>query len=114
MRRVIWIVVFLLVGGCATGEKISSVREGMTKDDVIVMLGQPDGFRREGNIEALTYANRLMSGWSWDRADYNVILTDNRVTAYGPGIVRQNAGPGVGTLFIVPVRIPLKKIPPSP
>jgi hypothetical protein len=103
MHRWASLLVMVLVG-CATGEKIGSLRDGMSKNQVIATLGQPDGFRREGRTEALTYSNRLMSGWSWDRADYHVILTDGQVSAYGPGVVRQNSGPAVGTLFIVPIR----------
>jgi hypothetical protein len=51
--------------GCATGERMRSLREGMSKDEVIGVLGNPDGFQRSDDYEALRYANRLMSGWSW-------------------------------------------------
>jgi hypothetical protein len=89
--------------GCATGERMQSMREGMSKDEVIAVLGNPDGFHPSGDYEALCYANRLMSGWSWDRADYNVILRSGRVVEYGPGQVRQR-DPSVSTLILVPVR----------
>jgi hypothetical protein len=89
--------------GCATGEQMQSVREGMSKDQVIAALGNPDGFQRSGEYEALRYTNRLISGWSWDRADYNVILRNGRVVEYGPGQVRQR-DPNVGTLILVPLR----------
>ena len=88
---------------CATGERMHSMREGMSKDEVIAVLGNPDGFQRSGDYEALRYANRLMSGWSWDRADYNVILRSGRVVEYGPGQIRQR-DPNVSTLILVPVR----------
>ena len=89
--------------GCATGERMQSMREGMSKNEVIAVLGNPDGFQRSGEYEALRYANRLMSGWSWDRADYNVILRSGRVVEYGPGQVRQR-DPNVSTLILVPLR----------
>lgn len=89
--------------GCSTGERMQSVREGMSKDEVIATLGNPDGFQRSGDYEALRYANRLISGWSWDRADYNVILRNGRVVEYGPGQVRQR-DPNVSTLILVPLR----------
>ncbi|EQD56705.1 hypothetical protein B2A_05132 [mine drainage metagenome] len=73
----------------------------MTKQQVVAVLGNPDGVQTSGHYEALEYANRLISGWSWDRADYYVILKDDIVTAYGPGQVRQEQ-PGV--LVLVPVR----------
>lgn len=101
-------VVFLLMvlSGCAhmyTGERMKRVHEGMSKEQVIKVLGNPDGFRRSGNWEALRYTNRLISGWSWDRADYNVILHNGRVVEYGPGEVRQQ-DPNTGILILVPVR----------
>jgi hypothetical protein len=90
---------------CVTGDQMSNIRAGMTKAQVIVVLGQPDGYARAGSTEALTYTNRLMSGFSWDRADYQVILTSGVVTSYGPGTVRQNSAPGnFGTLILIPLR----------
>jgi len=91
----------LLLGGCPTGPQMSRVDVGMGRDQVLGIMGKPDGDRVVGTSEAMTFSNRLMSGWSWDRADYQVVLTDGRVVAYGPGVVRQNSGPNV--LVIVPV-----------
>jgi hypothetical protein len=84
---------------------MSNIRAGMTKDQVITVLGRPDGFAQSGATEALTYSNRLMSGFSWDRADYHVMLSSGLVTAYGPGTVRQNSAPGnIRTLVLIPAR----------
>lgn len=93
----------VLIAGCATGHKVrNDLRVGMTKQQVIGELGRPDGVRQSGNYEALEYANRLISGWSWDRADYYVILKDNRVVSYGPGRVRQEQ-PNSNVLILVPL-----------
>lgn len=73
----------------------------MSKAAVIAEMGQPDGYQTEGNAEALTYANRLMTGWSWDRADYHVILVNGAVTAWGPGTIRQNSAPGTLTTLVL-------------
>jgi hypothetical protein len=90
MRRTIaGVSLMLALSACVMGERMQSVREGMSKDEVISVLGNPDGFQRVGDYEALRYTNRLISGWSWDRADYNVILKAGRVVEYGPGQVRQ-------------------------
>ena len=80
---------------------MSSLRPGMTKAQVIGVLGQPDGYRKIENQEVLSWNNRLSSGWAWDRADYNVILTEGRVTEYGQGQVRPKQN---GTLVIVPLK----------
>ena len=93
----------IVLSGCVTGERMQSVREGMSKDEVMAILGNPDGFQRSGDYEALRYTNRLISGWSWDRADYNVILRSGRVVEYGSGEVRQR-DPNVGTLILVPLQ----------
>lgn len=86
---------------CVTGERITRLEPGMSKQRVIDILGRPDGFRSSDPYEALTYTNKLISGWSWDRADYVVILKDERVVEYGAGEVRQNS-PNTGILVLVP------------
>lgn len=96
----------ITLSACAhmyTGERMKRVHEGMSKDQVLEILGNPDGFRRSGDYEALRYTNRLISGWSWDRADYNIILHNGRVVEYGPGGVRQQ-DPNTSILILVPVR----------
>jgi hypothetical protein len=54
----------LLLVSCATGERITNLREGLTKAEVIEMLGRPDGFQRSGDYEQLQYTNRIIIGWS--------------------------------------------------
>jgi len=103
LRLICVLALSVALAGCVTGELMQSVREGMSKDEVIGFLGNPDGFQRSGEYEALRYTNRLISGWSWDRADYNVILRNGRVLEYGPGQVRQR-DPNISTLILVPLR----------
>jgi len=80
----------LLLAGCATGEKMRRLDAGMDRQTVEMQMGRPDGYSEQDGYQVLTYKNRLMSGWSWDRADYQVLLRDGRVVQYGPGVVRQN------------------------
>jgi hypothetical protein len=103
VNRIITIIIMIAsLTACATGELVrGGVREGMTKADVTSLLGNPDGFKRAGEQEALLYTNRLISGWSWDRTDYTVILQNGRVVEYGSGQVRQNTP---NTLIIVPLQ----------
>jgi hypothetical protein len=63
-------------------------------------LGRPDGFRTQGEYTVLKYTNRLISGWSWDRADYFVILKDDKGTEYGSGEVREKNVGGIHSIFI--------------
>ena len=103
MRRFVFLFVSsLMMSGCVTGERVrGGIKEGMSKQQVISELGDPDGFRRSGDYEALLYTNRLISGWSWDRTDYTIILQNGRVAEYGTGQVRQNSP---NTLILVPLR----------
>lgn len=99
-----FIFAFILLSGCATGQTIARLQEGMNRKDVESILGRPDGFKRYGSFEHLSYSNRLSTGWAWDRADYNVILKDGLVSEYGQGEVRVKEGPTTTTVFLVPVR----------
>ncbi len=80
-----------------------SVHEGMWKDEVVGLLGDPDGVQRIGEYEVLRYTNRLVGSWSSDRGEYSVILRGGRVVESGPGQVRQR-DPGTGAPAIVPAR----------
>lgn len=103
--RLAALVAGLLLAACVTGDQVKKLTPDMNREQVIATMGAPDGVRREGSYEALTYANRLMSGASWDRADYFVILRDGRVVEYGVGEVRQSGPPNAPALVLVqPVR----------
>ncbi len=101
IRSYLILCIFLTtISGCATGEKVARISPGMSQTDVVETLGRPDGFRTEGDYTILKYTNRLISGWSWDRADYFVILKDDKVTEYGSGEVREKNVGGIHTIFI--------------
>src|SRR5687768_4583697 len=98
------LILLVFLGACATtGEKMKRLSEGMSKDEVTQLMGRPDGFRREGEFEAMKYTHRLVTGWAWDRADYNVILKNGRVVEYGAGEVRVKAVSASPILFLVPL-----------
>jgi SmpA / OmlA family len=83
-------ILTLTIASCVTGEKMSSLSPGMTKDQVVAVLGHPDGYQSEGDSEVLRYTNKLVSGFSWDRADYYAILSGGKLVQYGAGQVRQD------------------------
>jgi hypothetical protein len=90
----------ITITGCATGEMVSRLSPGMSQANVVETLGRPDGFRTEGEYTILKYTNRLISGWSMDRADYYIILKDDKVTEYGSGEVREKTVGGIHTIFL--------------
>lgn len=75
----------------------------MTRAEVESVLGRPDGFQRSGSMVGYQYTNRLISGWSWDRADYYAVFDNDRLMQWGPGYVRQGQAPG-STLVVVPLQ----------
>lgn len=95
-----WILIgVVLLSGCATGSQIKQLHIGMSRAGVISEVGAPDGDSMKGNAEVLTYADRLVSGWKWDRANYVVVLKNKKVVAYGPPQVVLEQ-PNIQTLLI--------------
>ena len=99
----------LILSACITGGKMTGLREGMTKADVLKVAGDPDGYQRSGDYEVLLYLERRTNAWSFfsgalqDLVDYSVILKDDHVVEYGPG--RSHQRDPNGTPFIrVPAR----------
>jgi len=101
--RLAVVVLVVALAACATGERMRSVHEGMWKDEVVGLLGDPDGVHRIGEYEVLRYSNRLVGSWSSDRAEYSVVLRGGRVVESGPGQARPR-DPGTGAPTIVPVK----------
>lgn len=60
--------------------------------EVIDRLGRPDGVQTQGTTELLTYVNRFMSDWSWDKADYQVLLNNGIVVQYGAVNIYRDTG----------------------
>jgi hypothetical protein len=82
------IYVVSLLSACTTGEQMSRLEPGMTRQQVVGILGRPNAVRSNGPYEQLEYTHRLITGWSWDRSDFKVILKDGRVIEFGHGEVR--------------------------
>ena|SRR5688572_19712964 len=102
MKKLALVVVSLVFLAGQFGGKVRKLEVGMARTEVVELLGRPDGVRSFQNTEALTYANRRISGFGWDRADYVVVLTDGRVSEYGPGTIRQ-VDPNTGMFIFVPL-----------
>ena len=92
----------LILTSCATVNSMRNLREGLTKKEVITAAGNPNGFHRNGEYEALQYTDLLINNWSifsglsWSRTDYSVILKNDQVIEYGPGKIikhKQNESP---------------------
>ncbi len=100
MKILASIIFSLGLVACVTGEKAREVRPGMSQDQVVSVMGSPDGFQQRGEYTLYQYTNRLISGWSWDKTDYTFIFKENRLIEYGPGEVRERDVGGIHTIFL--------------
>jgi hypothetical protein len=93
MGALLLVAVTLLASltGCATAERMKKLSPGMSREQVVKIMGRPTGAQVKGSYEQLQYAHRLLHGWSNDRADLSVVLKDGRVVAYGHGEVRDRS-----------------------
>lgn len=96
------IFILPLLSACTTGEQVSGLHEGMSPSQVEAVIGKPDGFARDGHVVTYQYTNRMISGWGWDKADYVVVFNEDRLAGWGPGQIRQNSGPNVGAIMVLP------------
>jgi hypothetical protein len=69
------------LGGCATADRLNSIHIGMTKDQVVGLLGKPDSTSAQANIEYLTYY--LSTESSYRDQPYSVRLVDGKVESFG-------------------------------
>jgi hypothetical protein len=78
------ILLGLLLAGCATSDELNNLRIGMTKDQVIGMLGKPDSTSAQANVEYLTYYLYVQTPTGPDRDNpYMVRLVDGKVESFG-------------------------------
>ncbi len=75
------LVVALLVG-CNSAAQLNNVRIGMSKDQVIALLGTPDSTSAQANVEYLTYYLEGDSSYGRDRP-YMVRVVDGKVESFG-------------------------------
>jgi hypothetical protein len=71
-----------LLTGCATADKLNQVQIGMTKDQVVGLLGTPDSTSAQANVEYLTYYLEGDPAYGRDRP-YMVRVVDGKVESFG-------------------------------
>lgn len=89
LGKILMLIMSPIILSCATGEKFSSIREGMSQQEVTNILGNHDQLEhKDGGWTIYSYKNRLISGWSWDKTDYHVVFNpQGQVYEYGHGPV---------------------------
>lgn len=78
-------MVAILLSACATAHKISKVNIGLSKQEVIELMGQPVSTSAQGNVEYLNYAlyetdDDAFMGWT---KRYYVRIINGRVESFG-------------------------------
>jgi hypothetical protein len=73
VNRMLMAVCLLLCVGCQMDKRFARIQTGMTKSQVIGILGKPDGAKLEDSSETLR----------WEAGDHYVKLKNGRVTEYG-------------------------------
>jgi hypothetical protein len=76
------LLVATLLTGCATADQLNKLHIGMSKDQVVAILGQPDSTSAQANIEYLTYYLTNDSSYSRDQP-YMVRLVEGKVESFG-------------------------------
>jgi len=75
----------VLLAGCASATKISGVQLGMTKEQVIALMGKPVSSSAQGTYEYMNFAlsetsDDALRGWT---NPYYVRLVNGRVESFG-------------------------------
>lgn len=78
------LLTFLLTAACGTSaQRLTEVSMGMTRQDVVSVLGSPESVQAANGQEVLVYT--LSNSWNspvWN-SQYAVVLQNGRVVAYG-------------------------------
>jgi len=86
MRHCLWlVVVFLTLVGCATSHNMNKINLGMTKQQVIEVLGPPVSTSATAGVEYLNYRFSETSDHAFFgiTTPYFVRIIEGKVNAYG-------------------------------
>lgn len=101
MKRIMGAAVLAAaLAGChTTGQKITTLDPGSSRDQVVATLGRPDALSTMGDFEIYTYLARHRTRMSVVHTDYTVVMKDGHVVQFGPGLARHA---GLHNVVIVP------------
>ncbi|WP_036141026.1 MULTISPECIES: hypothetical protein [unclassified Luteibacter] len=92
MNRAI-VVAALTVGlsACAgMASKVARLDVGMPRDEVLDRLGPADSDRTMIGFEVMSWLDRRPGRFSFTHKDYTVVLKDEKVVQFGPGLIRRD------------------------
>jgi len=77
----IGLVIPALVGCASSSKKLNKISPGLTKDEVLVILGRPHSTSAQGETEYLSY--NLINKGGGDLREYTVKLVHGAVESFG-------------------------------
>ena len=85
MKYLFPIILAMMVVSCATSSKINAIQLGMTKSEVITVMGEPVSISAQGGAGYLNYALSENSDDAFMRftTPYYVRLVNGKVESYG-------------------------------
>jgi outer membrane protein assembly factor BamE (lipoprotein component of BamABCDE complex) len=97
MKRIMGAAVLAVaLAGChTTGQKITTLDPGTSREQVVATLGRPDALSTMGDFEVYTYLARHRTRTSLVHTDYTVVMKDGKVTQFGPGLARREGLHGI-------------------
>lgn len=98
------LIALLSINVAAAGirDRMARLQIGMSSRKATHLLGRPDSVRQEGEFTIWGYSHRIIDRWSWDRADFYVVLKNDFVTEYGTGEIRQDTSHQSAAIVTVP------------
>jgi len=83
MKRFIIILIVVLLVGCATSSRMNKVNIGMSKSEILSVMGTPTSKSAEGNKEVLKY--KLYGGGKGVMSPriYHIVLENDKVVSFG-------------------------------
>jgi hypothetical protein len=92
-RAAIGLLIAVVVGGCVHGSSLEQVHAGMSREEVVALMGPPEGSTNTPGREC-TFYTVLKDFWSrvpWNMSDrYYVCFSDGKVENYGRADGRQS------------------------
>lgn len=80
------------LAGCqGMAGKIARLDMGAPRSEVIDRLGRPDSDRSIIGYEVLSWLDRRPGRFSFSHKDYTVVLKDDKVVQFGPGLIRRDS-----------------------
>ena len=79
-KLIVLVLAAFLLAGCGTASKLNSVELGMSQEEVINVVGEPNSTSAAEDLVYLRY-NLWTEGFFWE--DYFVQIKNDRVEAYG-------------------------------